>query len=222
MTFAMSNWVGDNNTVSCLEALATRGFPISMVTPGPNPEAVRADIAALGPAYDQVVIFGYPPFVRDVLDGAGPAVLSQDLKILLSGENISERWRERLLKLIAKPGKPTDTYLISSIADVGLVEHDMPSTIVVRRLAASDPRLREQLFGAGQALPILVEVDPHYRYTETDDTGRLHCAPAGPVPLVRYRMGDEARRCQRPASSPPSGRAAVTCECGPACLGQHS
>ncbi|MFC8530769.1 phenylacetate--CoA ligase family protein [Nocardia sp. NPDC057227] len=189
VTSAIGSWVGD--TVSCLEALAAQGFPVSVVTPEQNPDAVRADIAALGPAYDQVVIFGHPPFVRDVLDGAGPAVLNQDLKIVMAGENISERWRDLLLGLLGKPGAHADTCLIYGTAGAGLVGHETPTTIGVRRLAKTDPRLRKQVFGAGPVLPTFVEFDPRHRYLETDDDGRLLVTVAGPMPLVRYRTDDE-------------------------------
>lgn len=191
VSFAMGNWVGGTYTVSCVEALAAQGFPISVVTPGQNLDAVRADIATLGPGYEQVVLVGYPPFVLDVLDGAGQQVLGQDLKILIAGENISEHRRDRLLRLIGKTGRHADTCSIYGTADAGMMGHETPTTIAVRRLAAADPVLRERIFGTGPLLPTFVEYDPRYRYTESDIDGRLLFTAAGPMPLVRYRINDE-------------------------------
>uniref|UniRef100_UPI0024541076 hypothetical protein n=1 Tax=Nocardia abscessus TaxID=120957 RepID=UPI0024541076 len=47
-------------------------------------ETILANIAELGTRYDQVVIAGYPPFVKDVLDHAPEEVLRQDLRVLLA------------------------------------------------------------------------------------------------------------------------------------------
>ncbi|WP_040795938.1 phenylacetate--CoA ligase family protein [Nocardia higoensis] len=191
VAFAMGNWIGGTYTLRCVEGLAARGYPVSVIAPGQNLETVRADIAELGPYYEQVVLAGYPPFVRDVLDGAGPEVLSQDLKLLLAGENITETWRDRVLELMGKPGRAEDTCLIYGTADAGMMGHETPTTIAVRRAAEADPLLRQRLFGDATVTPTLVEYDPGYRYTETDEAGRLLFTVANAMPLVRYRINDE-------------------------------
>lgn len=191
VSFAMGNWIGGTYTMRSIEGLAARGYPVSVIAPGQNLESVRADIAELGPYYEQVVLAGYPPFVRDVLDGAGPAVLGQDLKLLLAGENITEAWRDRVLGLIGKPGRAEDTCLIYGTADAGMMGHETPTTIAVRRLAETDPLLRQRLFGDAALTPTLVEYDPSYRYVETDTAGRLLFTVANAMPLVRYRINDE-------------------------------
>lgn len=191
VAFAMGNWIGGTYTMRSVEGLAARGYPVSVVAPGQNLETVRADIAELGPYYEQVVLAGYPPFVRDVLDGAGPEVLGQDLKLLLAGENITESWRDRVLELMGKPGRAEDTCLVYGTADAGMMGHETPTTIALRRLAEVDPRLRQRLFADAAVTPTLVEYDPRYRYTETDQAGRLLFTVANAMPLVRYRINDE-------------------------------
>ncbi|WP_280504102.1 phenylacetate--CoA ligase family protein [Nocardia farcinica] len=191
VAFAMGNWIGGTYTLRCVEGLAARGYPVSVIAPGQNLDTVRADIAELGPYYDQVVLAGYPPFVRDVLDGAGPRVLGQDLKLLLAGENITEAWRDRMLELMGKPGRAEDTCLIYGTADAGMMGHETPTTIAARRAAEADPLLRLRLFGDATVTPTLVEYDPAFRYTETDAAGRLLFTVANAMPLVRYRINDE-------------------------------
>ncbi|MGC4989831.1 phenylacetate--CoA ligase family protein [Nocardia salmonicida] len=189
--FSMGDWIGGTYTFRCLADLPAHGVPVSVLTPGMDIDLIRADIAALGPYYDQVVVAGYPPFVRDVFDGAPAAVLDQDLKVLMAGEGISESWRDNLLALLGKPGRTQDTCLIYGAADAGMFGHETSRTIAVRRRAENDPHVRAALFGEEMVVPSLVEYDPAYRYFETDESARLICTLANAMPLIRYRINDE-------------------------------
>ncbi len=190
IAYAMGNWVGGTYTCQAAVQLHADGFPMSVAAPGARADAVRETIAALGPAYDRVILAGYPPMVRDILDGAGADVLDQDLRIVLAGEAIGEDWRDLVLRLIGKPGRVEDTNLTYGTADAGIMAHETATSIAVRRLAAEDPALRHRLFGAGAGLPTFVEYDPELRYVETDPDGALLFTIETSIPLVRYRIGD--------------------------------
>lgn len=188
--FAMGNWIGGTLTLRALEELRRRGHRISIVTPGIN-DAIQSNAAELGPYFDQIVLAGYPPFIQDVIDRAGPEVLRQDVKILLAGERITERWRDHILNRIGRPGEPERVCLIYGTADAGVMGHETPTTITIRRLAASDPDLARELFGAEDVLPTFVEYDPYLRYTEVDEGGFLLFTADTGMPLIRYRINDE-------------------------------
>ena len=57
----------------------------------------------------------------------------------MAGENISEPWRDYILKRIGKEGRAEETCLIYGTADAGIMGHETPTTIAVRRLACGDP-----------------------------------------------------------------------------------
>ncbi|MFI7528674.1 phenylacetate--CoA ligase family protein [Nocardia salmonicida] len=188
--FSMGDWIGGTYTFRSVADLHRRDLRVSVATPGMDIDLIRADIAALGPYYRQIVLAGYPPFVRDVLDRAPAAVLDQDIKVLMAGEAISEPWRDNLLSLLGKPDRPQDSCLIYGAADAGMFGHETASSIMIRRLAQHDSAFRDALFGADPVLPTFVEYDPAYRYVETDDRGHLLCTVANAMPLVRYRIND--------------------------------
>ena len=188
--FAMGMWIGGTYSYQAVSGLRARGHKLSVITPGIDRDSVRACIAELGPDYEQVVLAGYPPFVQDVLDGAEPAVLEQDLKILLAGECITEQWREHILDRIGAPGDPGRIRAIYGTADAGVMGHETATTIAVRRLAAADRRLATALFGTDEVLPTLVEYDPRLRYTEVDEQGRFLFTIDNTLPLIRYRIND--------------------------------
>ncbi|KAF0845277.1 hypothetical protein [Nocardia caishijiensis] len=188
--FSMGDWIGGTYTFRSVADLSPHDLRVSVMTPGMDVELIRADIAALGPYYRQIVIAGYPPFVRDVFDGAPAAVLDQDIKVLMAGESISEAWRDNLLTLLGKPGRVEDTCLLYGAADAGMFGYETPASIAIRRLADRDDNLRHDLFGPDPDLPTFVEYDPAYRYFETDADDRLLCTLANAMPLVRYRIND--------------------------------
>ena len=66
--FALGTWVGGMYTASCCRHLAARGYPITVITPGNNNEEILRVVTALGPQFEQVVLLGYPPFLKDVID----------------------------------------------------------------------------------------------------------------------------------------------------------
>lgn len=191
--FAMGVWIGGTYTYRAALELRRRGHRLSVIAPGLDIDAILANIADLGPDYDQVVLAGYPPFLQDVLDRADAAVLQQDLRFLAAGESISEPWRDHLLHRIGRPGEPERVCLIYGTADAGIMGHETATTIAVRRLAATDPRLAAELFGDGDVLPTFVEYDPQLRYTEVDADGHFLFTIDGALPLIRYRINDAGR-----------------------------
>lgn len=188
--FSMGDWIGGTYTYRSVADLPRHGLPVSVLTPGMDIDLIRADIAALGGAHRQVVVAGYPPFVRDVFDGAPASVLDHDIKVLMAGEAISEGRRDDLLTLLGKPDRPDDTCLIYGAADAGMIGHETPASIAIRRRAEVDPALRAALFAGDPVLPTFVEYDPEYRFLETDERDRLLCTVDNAMPLVRYRIND--------------------------------
>ncbi len=64
--FALGTWVGGMYTTNCVRHLAAKGYPITLVTPGSNKAEIMRVIGELGPHFEQVVLLGYPPFLKDV------------------------------------------------------------------------------------------------------------------------------------------------------------
>jgi phenylacetate-CoA ligase len=191
--FAMGNWIGGTYTYTGIQHLPALGHRLSVIAPGIDVATILENIADLGPYYEQVVLVGYPPFLKDVLDQAPSSVVDMDLRILMAGENISEGWRDYILKRIGKEGRAEHTCLIYGTADAGIMGHETPTTITARRLARDDPRLNIALFGGHEVQPTFVEYQPDFRFTETDPDGHLLFTIDNIFPLIRYRINDRGR-----------------------------
>ena len=74
------------------------------MAPGTNLEEILEIVEDLGCHYDQIVIVGYPPFVKTVLDEGtrrGIDWKALHVKIGLGGEGYSEPWREHVASMSA-------------------------------------------------------------------------------------------------------------------------
>lgn len=192
--FAMGTWIGGVYTLQASDELIERGHLLTISTPGIDADAIIRDLGELGPFYEQVVIAGYPPFVKDVLDQAPDHVLAQEISLLLAGEAITESWRDHVLDRLGRPGEAHRICLKYGTADAGLMGYETPETIAIRRAAALDPHLNSELFGAcGSTQPTFVEYHPEFRYVETDRDDNLLFTVDGPAPLIRYRINDRGR-----------------------------
>jgi phenylacetate-CoA ligase len=189
--FALGTWVGGMFTASCCRHLAAKGYPVTVVTPGNNKEEILRVTSELGPQFDQVVLLGYPPFLKDVIDfGLDRGVRWPDLKvrIVTAGEVFSEAWRTLVAERIGSRSPAHDFASLYGTADAGVLGVETPLSISVRRFLADRPEAARALFGQDR-LPTLVQVDPFARYFEAVDGALVFTGDNG-VPLVRYDILD--------------------------------
>ena len=95
--FSLGTWVGGMYTASCCRYLAQKGYPITVITPGNRKEEILRLVKRVGGAFEQVVLLGYPPFLKDVIDtGQSQGLNWPDyrVKMVTAGEVFSEEWRE--------------------------------------------------------------------------------------------------------------------------------
>jgi phenylacetate-CoA ligase len=190
--FPLGSWVGGMYTAACCRHLAAKGYPITLVTPGNTIDEILRVLPELGPHVDQVVLLGYPPFIKNVVDvgvARGVDWRRFHIKLVLAGEVFSEQWRD-LVGTRAGMGEPAlDSASLYGTADAGVLGTETPLSITVRRFLAREPEAARGLFGEAR-LPTLVQYDPAARYFETQD-GTLLFTADGAVPLVRYHIADE-------------------------------
>jgi phenylacetate-CoA ligase len=189
--FALGTWVGGMFTAACCRHLAAKGYPLTTVTPGNNKDEIFRVVERLGPAFDQVILLGYPPFLKDVVDaGMARGVPWALLRVGLvtAGEVFSEEWRSLVTERL---GGVSPVYGVASLygtADAGVLGNETPLSVAARRFLAARPEAARAIFGQDR-LPTLVQYDPLSRFFECVD-GALHFSGDGGVPLVRYGILD--------------------------------
>lgn len=189
--FAMGMYVAGPITLNSILQLGRKGYPITAVTPGYSPNDVLAVIPDLAPRYDQVILAGYPPYIKEILDQGtqqGINWSSLDLKFLLAGEGFNESWRNYVAELAGRQDPVTDFVNLYGSADAAVLAHETPASIVIRRLVADNNGARQDLFGRDR-LPSFLQYYPEHKYFETVGDELIFTTPGG-IPLIRYNIHD--------------------------------
>jgi len=189
--FPLGTWVGGMFTASCCRHLSTKGYPILLVTPGNQKAEIFRVVRALAPLFEQTVLLGYPPFLKDVIDAGlaeGVPWHSYSLKLVLAGEVFSEEWRGLVAERAGMSNPVLDFASLYGTADGGVLGNETPLTICIRRFLAERNELAEALFGQAR-LPTLVQYDPWQRYFEEHERTLLFSGDGG-VPHLRYHISD--------------------------------
>jgi phenylacetate-CoA ligase len=189
--FALGTWVGGMYTASCCRHLAARGYPITVVTPGNNIAEILRVVERLGADFEQIVLLGYPPFLKDVIDrGLASAVdwPRYRPKLVMAGEVFSEEWRTLVGRRLGSTEPCFDSASLYGTADAGVLGNETPLSVCIRRFLAELPEAARELFGESR-LPTLVQYDPRVRFFEVRDGTLLFSGDNG-APLVRYHIAD--------------------------------
>ena len=188
--FALGNWVGGLYTLACCRHLAAKGYPITVVAPGNQPAEILRALRALSGFFDQRVLFGYPPFLKDVIDlgvSQGLDWAATPTRLVMAGEVFSEEWRAWVCSRIgAEPASATAS--MYGTADAGVLANETPLSIRIRRALARRPDAARALFGEAR-LPTLCQYDPATRFFEVEG-GWLLFSGDGGAPLLRYKILD--------------------------------
>jgi phenylacetate-CoA ligase len=190
--FGMGVWIGGLITYQAFELMARRGYPISILTPGINKAEILKTLKDLAPHYEQIVLAGYPPFLKDVIDegvAQGIDFKKHRVMLLFAAEAFTERFRDHVAKKVGIKNVLTDTINIYGSADIGTMAFETPLSILVRRLATKNTALFNDLFGGTMKTPTLAQYVPNFvSFEETD--GELLVSGDSAIPLLRYSIGD--------------------------------
>jgi phenylacetate-CoA ligase len=163
-----------------------------VATPGNNKAEIFRIVRELSPHFEQTVLLGYPPFIKDVLDAGSSDGISwaqYQPKLVFAGEVFSEEWRELLGQRIGSTAPCFDSASLYGTADGGVLGNETPFSIAIRRWLACHPDAARQLFGESR-LPTLVQYDPNSRFFEMHDQ-TLVVSGENSVPLLRYHIADK-------------------------------
>jgi len=190
--YSMGMYVaGPFTFASCLR-VAENGYPLTIVTPGIDLRETIRVISRLAPQFDQIILAGYPPFIKDILDAgdrAGIPWKQYRVRFIFGAESFTEKWRDHMLTRVRTEdelGSSSNTY---GSADSAILGMETPLSIFVRRQTENNRELRTILFG-GERVPALFQYNPLFKYFEKLEDNSLVFTSSAGLPLVRYSIGD--------------------------------
>lgn len=188
--FSMGIWIaGSYTTLGGIEA-ARKGLKLNIITPALDVDDALAVIGRLKNDYQQLILAGYPPFLKDLIDrGAETGMDWKKMKVgyTPAGEVIGEELREYFLRRGTAYKDPAKVTSIYGTVDAGIVAYETPLSVILRRQIYK-LNLQEDYFGR-QVLPTLAQYDPRFRYIEQVNGNIVFTSGTG-IPLVRYNIKD--------------------------------
>ena len=191
--WGMGVWIGGVFSYSSVRMVAERGkYNLSIITPGTNQDEILKAVKTLGPYYDQVIIGGYPPMIKDLVDEGnrrGIGWKKYNVKFIFSAEGFSEQFREYIFRNAEMKNPYRDTLNHYGTVDLGTMAHETPLSILIRRLARKHEGLNMDLFGDPHRQPTFAQYIPELFYFEAYE-GRIICSAQSGLPLIRYDLKD--------------------------------
>jgi len=188
--FSMGMHIAGTITMQSLLHLNKQGYPLSVMTPGYVTDAILSIIPQLASKYDQILLAGYPPFMKEIVDRGqekGIKWKNLNLKFLFAAEGFNESWRSYMGELTgADPSR--DFISVYGSADTAAMAQESLASIAIRRHLMTRPGAREQLFN-DQRLPAFFQYYPEHKYFESRDKELIVTCSAG-IPLIRYNLHD--------------------------------
>ncbi len=190
--FGMGVWIGGVITYQAFKSISGRGYPMTILTPGVNKKEIFESLKNIGPKYDQVILCGYPPFMKDVIDEGkenGINWKNFNLKMVFAAESFSEEFRDYIMRKTGMKDPYRDTINIYGSADLGTMAEETPISILIRRLALKNKKLYRKIFTEATRIPTLCQYIPQFINFESVNR-KIYCSGNNVLPLVRYEIGD--------------------------------
>jgi len=195
--FGLGIWIGGIFTYKVLERISAKGYPLTIVPTGTNKEQFLAAIKKFGRFYDQIILMGYPPFIKDVLDEGkeyGIQWKNHEIKILTAAEGYSEKFREYIAKKAKVKNMLRDIVNIYGTVELGTMAHETALSNLIRHLASKNKKLFKTLFPEAANIPTLAQYYPRLVYFEEVEIGGKNEVVATGygthIPLIRYSFRD--------------------------------
>lgn len=190
--FGMGVWIGGLITYQSFKIMAENDYPVSIITPGINKEEIFKALKNVAPHYEQTIIAGYAPFIKDIVDeapGRGINIKKLNPRFIFAAEAFTESFRDYIVKKAGITNPYLDTTNIYGSADIGAMSFETPFSIFIRRRALKNKKLFQDIFGDIKKTPTLTQFNPQFIQFE-ENKGEILLSGNNSIPLVRYDIGD--------------------------------
>lgn len=191
--FGMGVWIGGIISYQAFEIAGRRSnLPISILTPGINKTEIIKALKLMAPNYTNVILVGYPPFIKDVVDEAIEEKIDfskYHMRFIFAAEVFTEGFRDYLCKKACVKNMYRDTLAIYGSADIGAMAWETGVLILLKRLLLKKENRMEKFFGTKHSMPTIGYFNPAWLQFEGKN-GEVLISGRNAIPFVRYSIGD--------------------------------
>jgi len=193
--YGLGIWIGGIFTYKNFNRIAAKGYKLTLAPTGTDKDIFIKTFNKVAKYYDQILLMGYPPFIKDVIDIGeleGINWSEYTIKIFTATESFSEHYRDYVCEKVKIKNQYTDILNVYGSVELGTMAHETPLAILIRKLAIQNEKLYQDVFGEATLLPTLAQYYPELTYFEEEVGGELLTTGYGSAfPLIRYRHHDK-------------------------------
>ncbi len=194
ISFGMGVWIGGILNYKYLNQIAKKGSKLAVVPVGTHVEIFLNTVKKFGKHYDQLLLIGYPPLIKDIIDRGKDYDISwkdYNIKILTAAEGFSEKFRDYLVKKAHIKNPLTDIINIYGTVELGGMGNETALTTLIRKAAQKNKKVFKTIFPDAATMPTLVQYHPDIVYFEEVNGELVASAYGSSIPLLRYRFPDK-------------------------------
>jgi phenylacetate-CoA ligase len=191
--FGLGIWIGGIFTYKNFNKIAQKGYDFTLIPVGPNKDLYLKAFKKFAPYYDQIILMGYPPFMKDLLDAGAEEGINwkdYDLRILTAAEGYSENFRNYLAEKSGVKNVVNDIVNIYGTVEQGTIAHETSFSNMIRKIAVENKVVFKELFPKATNVPTLAQYYPQTVYFEEVDGKLVATSYGSSIPLVRYEFSD--------------------------------
>jgi len=193
-SFALGSWV------TGIELSRIADSHCTIINPGANDDDILKIIRNFNDMFDQIIVAGYPPFVKNLLERGkdeGIDFKKINLNFMLGGEAMPENLRDKIYELIGKKinykDKKGNVYSGFGASDIGVVgATETFESVYIRKLSSKNSKLAKLLFKQTTNIPMIFQYNPIKYHIYTNSNGELifTILEKSILPLVKYNLKD--------------------------------
>ncbi|MBD3310953.1 MAG: hypothetical protein GF349_00460 [Candidatus Magasanikbacteria bacterium] len=191
--FGMGVWIGGVFTLQALDYIRRSGrYKLSIITPGTSKSDAIKAVKKFGKKFDQVIIGGYPPLVKDLIDEGLEQNIDWkgiDLGFIFSAEGFPEDFRDYIIQNTGIKDVFRASLNHYGTVDLGTMSHETPVCVLIRKMARENKDIYNKIFYRSDKVPTLTQYIPEMFFFEKINN-TLACSAFSGLPLVRYDLKD--------------------------------
>jgi len=192
ISFAMGSWIAGQITYNACEILSRRNSnKVSIITPGIDKTQILEAVKNLSPYFDKIILVGYPPFVKDIIDE-----LENNIKnftninfiFLFAAESIGQDFKNYLVNKVGLNNPLLNISNIYGSAEMGAMAFEGPLCSLIKSILHKN-KIKNNIFTFDDRLPTIAQYNPLFINFESYN-GKILLTGNNTIPLVRYSIGD--------------------------------
>lgn len=193
--FGMGVWIGGLITYNAFNLFSKRhNLPMSIITPGISKKEIINILKNIAQDYEQIVLAGYPPLIKDIIDEVDEDSLDllrkKKIRIKFAAEAISEGFRDYIAEKTNMKNIYLDMVNIYGSAEIGAMAFEGTTSILIKRLARQNKKIFNTIFSKINKIPTLAQYYPSFVSFEESD-GDILLSSDNIIPFIRYDIGDK-------------------------------